>query len=100
MAGHRRRRVGVGAEAKWNIGFLVLRRLAAGLLATPQRHLLRSRYLLAGALIAAALAAPDLVWQAMHGWPNLDVFRALQTAGRGQPDQSTGRPRSSSPAPR
>ena len=70
--------VGVGAEAKWNIGFLVLA-LAAGLLATPQRHLLRSRYLLAGALIAAALAAPDLVWQAMHGWPNLDVFRALQT---------------------
>jgi hypothetical protein len=70
--------VGVGAEAKWNIGFLVLA-LAAGLLATPQRHLLRSRYLLAGVLIAAALAAPDLVWQAMHGWPNLDVFRALQT---------------------
>jgi Dolichyl-phosphate-mannose-protein mannosyltransferase len=70
--------VGVGAEAKWNIGFLVLA-LAVGLLATPQRHLLWSRYLLAGALIAAALAAPDLVWQAMHGWPNLDVFRALQT---------------------
>jgi hypothetical protein len=70
--------VGVGAEAKWNIGFLVLA-LAAGLLATPQRSLLRSRYLLFGALIATALAAPDLVWQAMHGWPNLEVFRALQT---------------------
>jgi Dolichyl-phosphate-mannose-protein mannosyltransferase len=70
--------VGAGAEAKWNIGFLVLG-LAIGLLATPQRHLLRSRYLLAGALLAAALAAPDLVWQGLHGWPNLDVFRALQT---------------------
>jgi hypothetical protein len=70
--------VGVGAEAKWNIGFLVLA-FAAGLLATPQRSLLRSRYLLFGALLAAALAAPDLVWQAMHGWPNLEVFRALQT---------------------
>ncbi len=70
--------VGVGAEAKWNIGFLVLA-LIAGLLATPQRSLLRSRYLLFGALIAAALASPDLVWQALHGWPNLEVFRALQT---------------------
>jgi 4-amino-4-deoxy-L-arabinose transferase-like glycosyltransferase len=70
--------VGVGAEAKWNIGFLALA-LLAGLAATRERHLLRSRYLLFGALLAAALAAPDLVWQAMHGWPNLEVFRALQT---------------------
>jgi 4-amino-4-deoxy-L-arabinose transferase-like glycosyltransferase len=68
---------GVGSEAKWNIGFLVLA-LLAGLAATRERHLLRSRYLLIGALLAAALAAPDLVWQAAHGWPNLDVLRALQ----------------------
>jgi hypothetical protein len=67
----------VGSEAKWNIGFLVLA-LLAGLAATRERHLLRSRYLLIGALLAAALAAPDLVWQAAHGWPNLDVLRALQ----------------------
>jgi len=69
--------VGVGSEAKWNIGFLVLA-LLVGLAATGERHLLRSRYLLIGALLAAALAAPDLVWQAAHGWPNLEVFRALQ----------------------
>jgi Dolichyl-phosphate-mannose-protein mannosyltransferase len=69
--------VGVGSEAKWNIGFLVLA-LLVGLAATRERHLLRSRYLLIGALLAAALAAPDLAWQAAHGWPNLDVFRALQ----------------------
>jgi hypothetical protein len=25
-----------------------------------------------------ALAAPDLAWQATHGWPNLEVFHALQ----------------------
>ena len=69
--------VGVGSEAKWNIGFLVLA-LLAGLAATRERHLLRSRYLVIGALVAAALAAPDLIWQAGHGWPNLDVLRALQ----------------------
>src|SRR5215831_14825915 len=70
---------GVASEAKWNIAFLVAA-LAAGFLVTDARRLLRSRYLLAGCLIAAALAAPDLIWQAAHGWPTLDVFRALQTA--------------------
>jgi hypothetical protein len=71
--------VGVAAEAKWTIWFLAAAVLA-GFALTPQRRLLRSRYLLAGAVIAAALAAPDLIWQAAHGWPNLEVFRALQSA--------------------
>src|SRR5690348_5361285 len=69
--------IGVASEAKWNIAFLVAA-LAAGFLATEARGLLRNRYLLAGCLIAAALAAPDLIWQAAHGWPSLEVFRALQ----------------------
>jgi hypothetical protein len=68
---------GVASEAKWNIAFLAAA-LAAGFLATDARRLLRSRYLLAGCVIAAALAAPDLIWQAAHGWPSIDVFRALQ----------------------
>ncbi|HEY2287173.1 MAG TPA: glycosyltransferase family 39 protein, partial [Streptosporangiaceae bacterium] len=68
---------GLASEAKWNIAFL-LAALAAGLALTEARRLLRSRYLLIGALIAAALAAPDLIWQAAHGWPGLEVFRALQ----------------------
>ena len=71
--------VGVASEAKWNIGFLAAA-LGAGFLATDARRLLRSRYLLLGCVIAAVLAAPDLIWQAAHGWPSLDVFRALQTA--------------------
>ena len=51
--------------------------LLTGFALTPSRALLRSRYLLAGAAVAAALAWPDLVWQAQHGWPNLAVFHAL-----------------------
>src|SRR6266702_6231274 len=70
---------GIGADAKWNIGFLVAA-LAAGFALTPARKLLMSRYLLAGAMLAAALALPDVIWQAAHGWPNLDVFRVLQGA--------------------
>ncbi len=69
---------GVASEAKWNVGFL-LAALAVGFACTDARRLLRSRYLLIAGLIAAALAAPDIVWQAAHGWPGLDVFRALQT---------------------
>ena len=70
--------VGVASEAKWSIGFLAAA-LLAGFALTDARSLLRSRYLAAGAVIAGALAAPDLIWQAVHGWPNLSVFSALQT---------------------
>jgi Dolichyl-phosphate-mannose-protein mannosyltransferase len=68
---------GIASEAKWNIAFLVAA-LAAGLAATDARRLLRSRYLLLGCVIAVALAAPDVIWQAAHGWPSIDVFRSLQ----------------------
>ena len=69
---------GIAADAKWNIAFLVAA-LAAGFLVTDARRLLRSRYLLLGLIIATVLAVPDVAWQAAHGWPNLAVFRALQT---------------------
>jgi 4-amino-4-deoxy-L-arabinose transferase-like glycosyltransferase len=69
--------VGVASEAKWNIGFLAAA-LLAGFAVTDARALLRSRYLSAGAVLAGVLAAPDLVWQAAHGWPSLQVFHALQ----------------------
>lgn len=69
---------GVGMDAKWNIGFLVAA-LAAGFALTPAaRPLLRSRYLACAAVLFAVLAAPDFVWQALHGWPNFAVFSHLQ----------------------
>jgi 4-amino-4-deoxy-L-arabinose transferase-like glycosyltransferase len=69
---------GMGMTAKWNIGFLVAG-LLLGFACTPAaRPLLRSRYLLLGAVLFLGLAAPDFVWQATHGWPNFAVFHALQ----------------------
>jgi hypothetical protein len=73
---------GIGLDAKWNIAFLAVA-LLAGFLLTPQRELLRSRHLLAAALIAAALGSPDVIWQALHGWPNFAVFHALQSDAGG-----------------
>jgi hypothetical protein len=71
---------GIGMTAKWNIGFLVAG-LLLGFACTPAaRPLLRSRYLALGAVLFAALAAPDFAWQAAHGWPNFAVFHALQQA--------------------
>jgi hypothetical protein len=69
---------GVGASAKWTIGVLAAA-LVAGFALTRSRALLRSRYLLIGAALAAVLAAPDVIWQAQHGWPNLAVFHALHS---------------------
>jgi Dolichyl-phosphate-mannose-protein mannosyltransferase len=67
---------GVAGSAKWTVGVLAAGVLA-GCLLTPARALLRSRYAFAGVVLAVALASPDVIWQASHGWPNLAVFAAL-----------------------
>ena len=69
---------GIGMTAKWNIGFLVAGLLLGFALTRQARPLLRSRYLLYGAVVCAVCAAPDFAWQAAHGWPNFAVFHALQ----------------------
>jgi 4-amino-4-deoxy-L-arabinose transferase-like glycosyltransferase len=69
---------GIGLEAKWNLAFLLAALVAGFLAGADSRHLARSRYLLLGGVLTAALAAPDLIWQAAHGWPAFDVFGALQ----------------------
>jgi 4-amino-4-deoxy-L-arabinose transferase-like glycosyltransferase len=80
---------GVALEAKWNIAFLIAG-LAIGFAATEspfrrgsrpgaQARLASGRYLLAACAITVVLSAPDIIWQAVHGVPNIAVFRHLQT---------------------
>jgi 4-amino-4-deoxy-L-arabinose transferase-like glycosyltransferase len=52
--------------------------LAAGLVVERRWSLLRSWWLLAGVALAALIASPHLAWQAAHGWPQLEMARALQ----------------------
>jgi len=59
---------GVAFLAKYTVA-LYLASLAAGLLATAERRLLARWGPWAAALIALAIAAPNLVWQAENGWP-------------------------------
>ncbi len=49
--------------------------LLVGLLLTPQRAVLRTRWPWLAAAIAFALFAPHLLWQAAHDWPSVEFAR-------------------------
>jgi hypothetical protein len=74
--------VGLGIEAKPQVG-LVAAVMSATLLARGPRTLLRSGWAAAGALAAVALAAPYVVWQAGHGWPQLTVAHNIAGSQEG-----------------
>ena len=64
----------LGAYAKYSM-LLPVAAVSAGLLATPQRRIMRSPYALAAIGVAVALLSPNLAWQALHGWPIVEVLR-------------------------
>lgn len=63
---------------------LLLIGLAVGLLAVGPRDVLRSPWLWAGVGVALLVAAPNLVYQATHDWPQLTMARALSERGGGE----------------
>jgi Dolichyl-phosphate-mannose-protein mannosyltransferase len=67
---------GAGLEAD-NLVILLLIGLAVGLLVSAQRPVLRTRWPWLGAGIAAVIWAPNVIWQATHGWPQLAMSAAL-----------------------
>lgn len=64
--------VGIAALTKFQVIVLCVALLAA-VAAVGPRELLRRPLLWAGAGIAVLIAAPTLVWQAGHGWPQLQM---------------------------
>ena len=54
--------------------------LALGVVATPLRAQLRSRWLWLGGAVALLLALPNLVWNAQHDWPSLAFYRSRPAA--------------------
>ena len=64
--------VGVGFEAKPQVG-IVATVLTVALLALGPRWPFRSWWSLGGVVAAVGLAAPYLVWQQVHGWPQVTV---------------------------
>jgi hypothetical protein len=68
---------GVGIENKHTMlvcGFALI----AGLLLTGHQSILRSKWLWLGGLIALAMFLPNLLWEARHGWPQVEVVRNAQ----------------------
>ena len=63
---------GVAFAAKYSIVIWVAG-LLVGLFAVGRRDLAASRGFALGAALAVAIGAPSLIWQALHGWPFLDI---------------------------
>ncbi|SFR02292.1 Dolichyl-phosphate-mannose-protein mannosyltransferase [Lentzea waywayandensis] len=67
---------GVATYAKYVVLLLPLTLVVALLLVGPRREL-RSRWLWAGAGLTLLISAPNLVYQAVNGWPQLVMARSL-----------------------
>jgi Dolichyl-phosphate-mannose-protein mannosyltransferase len=72
--------LGIGLLNKPLPAFLILG-MAAGVAIAGPRRLLRSPFVWAGAAIALLLWSPWLIWQADHGWPQIDVSREIAGGG-------------------
>ncbi len=74
--------LGLGFLNKLLIGVMVGCVVLAILVVGP-RGALRSRWTLVGAAAAALGAAPFVIWQAVHGWPQITVAHAIAGSGPG-----------------
>ncbi len=77
--------VGVALLNKQTILFLVVG-LVVGLLANRQWRLFASPWPWLAAAIALAIWAPNIVWQAQHGWPVFEMSGSLQANHSGAGD--------------
>ena len=82
---------GLGLEDN-NLMLLLLITLAVGIVCSRYRPVLRTRWLWLGAGIAAVIWAPNVIWQATHGWPQLAMASALHQSGSTPSDYAAGVP--------
>jgi len=72
---------GIGLENKHSMlifGF----GLVAGLLLTPERRMLRTRWLWIGGLVAFLIFLPNLLWNIQHHFPFLELQANIRRSGR------------------
>jgi Dolichyl-phosphate-mannose-protein mannosyltransferase len=82
---------GVGLENN-DLMVLLLAGLALGILVSEHRPVLRTRWPWLGTGIAAVIWAPNLIWQATHGWPQLAMASALHQQNTSPADYLGGLP--------
>jgi Dolichyl-phosphate-mannose-protein mannosyltransferase len=69
--------IGIGVLSKYSIVMPVASLLAAVVLMPSQRHHLRSRWFWYGAVTAAIIAAPNLIWLARHHFITIHMERFI-----------------------
>ena len=72
---------GIGLEEKYSIavfGFGIV----IGLLLTPQRRALASRWMWAGGAAAFLIFLPNLLWNAANDWPFVQLMHNIKASGR------------------
>jgi hypothetical protein len=70
---------GVGLEAKYTIAVLMLA-IVLGLMLSPQRGVLLTAGPWLALSVAMILIAPNLLWQASHGWVSVHFFSSQNAA--------------------
>jgi 4-amino-4-deoxy-L-arabinose transferase-like glycosyltransferase len=66
--------MGICLQSKYSVVFFFTA-LLLGLLLTPQRRILFSRWFLAGCVLCGLIALPNFLWQAHYGFPMLELLR-------------------------
>jgi len=72
---------GLGLENKYSTAIFACA-LLLGLLLTPQRSLLRTPWVLAGAVLAFLIFLPNLIWNIQHHWPFLELMHNIRVTGK------------------
>ena len=66
--------VGICLQSKYTVVFFSVA-LLLGLLLTPERRILFSRWFLAGCGVCGLIALPNFLWQVYYGFPTLEFLR-------------------------
>jgi len=72
---------GVAFETKYAIAFL-LAGVLVGVVLSPQRRVLKSRYLWLGVLACALISLPNLLWEIRNHFPFLELIHNIRMSGR------------------
>lgn len=72
---------GIGMETKYSMAIFGFG-IVVGLLLTPQRKVLASKWIWLGGAIAFLIFLPNLVWNIQHHWPFIELMRNIRASGR------------------
>ena len=70
---------GLGMENKYSMAVFAFA-LLAGILLTPQRKILFTRWLFAGGGVALLILLPNLLWNIQHHWPFLELMHNIRVS--------------------